>query len=441
VTVTTTLSAAQILALAPDSSSVKSSRELSIPRKWKLFAANEVAIWGECIGSGKDPYQTIVDLAQTAFKCSCPSRKFPCKHGLGLYLLFATEQHSFQRPEAAPDWVTDWLTKRSTPKPPRIETSTPTDHQNAEVEIVRESRRQSKVAGGIVDLQIWLSDLVRKGLADAPTFGYKFWDQIAARMVDAQAPGIARQLREMSSIAASGTDWQQKLLDRIALLHLLIEGFENRENLPADTVADIKTAIGWTSTHDDLSKSPGVYDQWTVIGQRIVEEDRLKARRTWLFGQQTHQIALLLHFAYGNATFEYPIAVDMVIDGELVFYPGAFPQRATLKSYVLNANSRANGTWNGTIASVVVGYSSAITCNPWVERIGVAISDVRLAIQGNNWLLHNSESHYLPISSDYKRAWQFLSVNGGHSQSVFGEWDGESFWPLTILDNGVLVAL
>lgn len=34
----------------------------------------EAAVWGLCQGSGKDPYQTQIDLIGPAFRCSCPSR-------------------------------------------------------------------------------------------------------------------------------------------------------------------------------------------------------------------------------------------------------------------------------------------------------------------------------------------------------------------------------
>ncbi len=43
---------------------------------------------GLCAGSGKDPYQTVVDLGPR-YQCSCPSRKFPCKHALALLLSWA----------------------------------------------------------------------------------------------------------------------------------------------------------------------------------------------------------------------------------------------------------------------------------------------------------------------------------------------------------------
>ena len=85
----------QILALAPDESSKKSGKELSSPAKWVSKGVNELALWGECQGSGSKPYQTQVDVINIAFKCSCPSRKFPCKHGIGLLLLYARKKSDF----------------------------------------------------------------------------------------------------------------------------------------------------------------------------------------------------------------------------------------------------------------------------------------------------------------------------------------------------------
>ena len=47
-------------------------------------------------------------ISEPAFRCSCPSRKFPCKHGLGLLLLLADQPALFKQQEP-PAWVADWL--------------------------------------------------------------------------------------------------------------------------------------------------------------------------------------------------------------------------------------------------------------------------------------------------------------------------------------------
>lgn len=87
-------------------------KELANSSKWVTKGFSEQAIWGECQGSGSKPYQTQIDLSNIAFKCSCPSRKFPCKHGLSLLLLYARQQQSFTSTEV-PAWVAEWICKRS----------------------------------------------------------------------------------------------------------------------------------------------------------------------------------------------------------------------------------------------------------------------------------------------------------------------------------------
>jgi hypothetical protein len=94
---------AQILALAPDAASAKAGQGLATARKWLTLGADGQAAWGLCQGSGKDPYQAQIDLTEPAFRCSCPSRKFPCKHGLGLFLLLASSAAAFKEKEP-PDW-------------------------------------------------------------------------------------------------------------------------------------------------------------------------------------------------------------------------------------------------------------------------------------------------------------------------------------------------
>ena len=80
-----TITPEQALALAPDSSSATAGKKLAVAKHWKNLGRTPTALWGECQGSAL--YQVRVDLNGMAVKCSCPSRKLPCKHGLGLILL------------------------------------------------------------------------------------------------------------------------------------------------------------------------------------------------------------------------------------------------------------------------------------------------------------------------------------------------------------------
>jgi hypothetical protein len=103
-------SADSVLDLAPDDSSRRAAKGLGRPGPWSGTGAAGQLVWGRCAGSGQHPYQTIVDMSGPAYKCSCPSRKFPCKHALGLLLLWAGGAVPDERAPA--DYATAWLAAR-----------------------------------------------------------------------------------------------------------------------------------------------------------------------------------------------------------------------------------------------------------------------------------------------------------------------------------------
>ena len=84
-------SEAQALTLITDPGTLKRGQELLKPAKWNNLGRTDTAAWGDCVGSGSKPYLTGIDLTESAFKCSCPSRVFPCKHGAGLLMLIACQ--------------------------------------------------------------------------------------------------------------------------------------------------------------------------------------------------------------------------------------------------------------------------------------------------------------------------------------------------------------
>ncbi|WP_345711501.1 SWIM zinc finger family protein, partial [Kineococcus glutinatus] len=103
----------QVLALAPDASSTAAARKLAVPGPWSETGASAAppGVWGVCAGSGARPYQAVVDLAGPAYRCTCPSRKFPCKHALALLLRWVAGEV----PQAAEpaDFAAAWLASRA----------------------------------------------------------------------------------------------------------------------------------------------------------------------------------------------------------------------------------------------------------------------------------------------------------------------------------------
>jgi hypothetical protein len=96
--------------VAPDVQVLQSGRDLLRKKKFMKFGVSADGTWlmAQCQGSGKEPYETSCDLADAAApvgRCTCPSRKFPCKHALGLMLAYLAAPDTFSQREPAADLV------------------------------------------------------------------------------------------------------------------------------------------------------------------------------------------------------------------------------------------------------------------------------------------------------------------------------------------------
>src|SRR4051794_39903539 len=169
------LSADQVLALAPDASSASAGRKLASTKGWQSLGSSTAALWGECQGSAL--YQVRVDLGDLTTKCSCPSRKFPCKHALGLLVLAATEPTTLPEDEP-PQWVAEWLQRRAARAEGANEPAagdTDSVAKAAKVGAKKADQRLKRVLGGLDALDRWLDDLVRNGLASVEAQPASFW--------------------------------------------------------------------------------------------------------------------------------------------------------------------------------------------------------------------------------------------------------------------------
>ncbi|TYQ26276.1 SWIM zinc finger domain-containing protein [Pseudanabaena sp. UWO310] len=432
----------KVLALAPDASSAKNGKGLATLNKWQGLGRSQQVIWGECQGSGKDPYRTQIDLSEPAFRCSCPSRKFPCKHGLGLFLLLVSQPTAITE-ESAPQWVEDWIASRTKreEKQKRSESEKPV---NPETQAKRAAARLNKVTSGVQDLQVWLNDLMRQGLSSVRTESYQFWEKPAARMIDAQAPGLARQLRDIPSII-SGSNWENGLLERLGKLNLLLKGFEHLELLPISTQADIRTQIGWTQNQSEILAEEEtrltanqLADLWLVMGQQVETEDRLRISRTWLWGKQSNRYALCLQFAHGMQPFEHNFMLGSYLEAALVFFESNYPLRAVIKTRK-NSNlslSMEEVVGQETIDIAIANYSHALVKNPWLERFPLSLQQVIPIHNEGKWFIRDRQARLLPISSRFENGWILLALSGGHPTTIFGEWNGEVFLPLSIWAEG-----
>ncbi|WP_338699661.1 SWIM zinc finger family protein [Streptomyces sp. Q6] len=467
----------QVLALAPDAASRKAGSKLGTAGPWsQTGSSNEGAVWGQCKGSGSKPYQTIVDMsgAVPAYKCSCPSRKFPCKHALGLLLLRTAGDTQVPPDQTPPDWAEQWLEprrKRAHPTDHNPTTPTTTDTPSpADPEAARRraERRAQRITSGTTELEQRLADLLRGGLAQTEQAGYGLWEEAAARMVDAQAPGLASRIRELGAIPATGPGWPVRLLEECALLHLLNQGWLHRERLPPDLATTVRTRVGLPPT----PTAPPIRDRWLVLSQYDTTDGHLTTRRIWLYGTETTRTALLLSYGAAGRAPSLALPPGQFLDADIRPHPGAAPLRADLHNHPTPTPTRPPQTPPPTppptptqptthprthptthpgthprthpgthpagvdTTTALTTYGTALSSDPWLESWPVTLGDV-IPVQTSegDWQLADAEGKsalpLTPQATAHSGLWRLVSLSGGTPITVFGECGHKGFTPLS----------
>ncbi|WP_187687076.1 SWIM zinc finger family protein [Nocardia wallacei] len=463
----------QVAALAPDAAALTAARTLR--RKWRDTGWHGAALWGRCQGSGATPYRTIVDLSGPAYKCSCPSRKFPCKHALSLLLTWA-EGAVDEAGEPADD-AAEWIGARAAAAPAAAAKKT------ARAATVQQ--RRARVAAGLAELDIWLCDQIRTGLAQADR-SFETFESVAARMVDAQAPGAASALRQLPRNVVLREDWPTVLLREYGRLHLLAAAHRRADELPPALAAATRAHLGYPMPAETVRGEPPIRDHWMVLARRLTEEERLYTRRVWLRGRHTARWALIVDHNYGSPTFPADMPTPgTLIDADLHFYPAAAPLRAvwgarygTPTPFTTIPRSPADHPRNhgdnsrplrrgdsgpadrvdsdstpgargdaggrsgtdaarpGSIAAALEDHARALGADPWLRSWPVVLAEVVPVPGENGWWLAEVDGTALPMALLAEQPWRLLGLSGGHPVAVVGEWTADGLVPLSAFAAG-----
>ena len=437
--------AEQVTALAPDKQVATAGLKLASPATWSDAGVHGALVWGSASGSGKKPYRVCVDLSGPAFKCSCPSRKFPCKHAVGLLHLWSRGQVADGEPAAfAAEWL-EGRAKRAQQKAARQEaTDQPDDSAKAAASArstaARARTRERRITEGLADLDRWLADQLREGLANGSAQRPKQLTALASRMVDAQAPGVARRLTALSRLRDSSPDWPERLVDELGLLHLLIRAWTRREQLPDDLRATVRSHVGITVRTEDVLASPGIGDTWVVVAGRDSVEGRLAERRLWLYGTTTRRWALILAFAPVSGGFSTTVVPGTRFDAVAHFYPGRGQLRVALSD---EHPSQPVTGWvpepSGT-SSAREAWRRAVAADPWVEVVPALVSG-RFRLLGNGELALGDADGALPLITPDDARWVLPLLDDGDEVTVAGELSPAGLRALSVVTGGEVRAL
>jgi hypothetical protein len=452
----------RIEGLAPDQASLAAARKLLKPSSWPTLAEGEGLIWGECQGSGATPYRVVVHEADGGSKCTCPSRKFPCKHALALMWLRADRSAAFA-PAAVPDWVKDWLSRRrGTPAAARAEddsekpksrpsirlTEIPEAGADADPKAEQRSaaarernrlEREAAVLAGLEELDGWLSDQVQHGMANFVAQVAPACRTIAQRLVDAKAPGLAGRLDALPTrlFTLPGAARPAAAIRELGQVYLIGQAYRRAPELPELLAADARQAVGWSITREALLNDPEalrVRGNWRVFAVvSEVQPDRLRRVETWLWrqsgGEEIPRCAVLLDFipVSGSAATGGYLVGDR-IDAELAFYRSSVPLRAQIATLERGAapGNELLPLPDARLSDSYVDYERALARLPWLGTLPLTFRSARVRRNGEHLYLHDDESGLsLPLAES--QADEALPLASLGRVDGIGLWNGYEF--------------
>ncbi|MCL6603628.1 MAG: SWIM zinc finger domain-containing protein [Paenibacillus sp.] len=224
------LTSSYIDSLAPNAAAIKNGQGLVRKKSFVELNRSESGelLFGQCSGSGKSNYECSVDfivLDKPVFRCTCPSRQFPCKHVLGL--MYASSEGQAFTVAAVPEDIA--LKREKAEKREESKASQLTEEAVIKPKKVNKSALKKKIATqlkGLDVLEKLILSLIRSGLATIDSKTLKNIHEHVKQMGNYYLSGAQVELRRFVLLLSNDQDREESYtyaVDQLTRLHAFIK--------------------------------------------------------------------------------------------------------------------------------------------------------------------------------------------------------------------------
>lgn len=186
----------KILTMSPNASAVANAKKICSSGSFVKLAhsSDDTFYMGECKGSGKSNYivsADFIDEENPVIRCSCPSRQFPCKHGLALLFEIADEK-KFEECEIPEDILAKREKKEKAKAKKEKESVEGVEKEKKAPSKTSKTARVKKINKQIEGLDLIKkisSQLLKVGLSTMGTVSLKEYKDIVKQLGDYYLPG------------------------------------------------------------------------------------------------------------------------------------------------------------------------------------------------------------------------------------------------------------
>lgn len=191
------LSEKEIAAAAPNAAALSKARKISASGDFlkRIRSLDESFYMGECKGSGKSNYIVsgdYIDEDNPVYRCTCPSRQFPCKHCLALMFEIAAEK-PFEEADIPPDILEKRQKKKTREEKKEAKKgepgSTGGEEKKSRISKSAKIKKIKKQLEGLAMMKKMTDRLLTSGLAAMGSVSLKNYKDFSKQLGDYYLPG------------------------------------------------------------------------------------------------------------------------------------------------------------------------------------------------------------------------------------------------------------
>jgi hypothetical protein len=273
----------------------------------------------------------------------------------------------------------------------------------------------------VEELQHWLDDQIRGGLAALMNDATSRCRTIAARLVDAKAQAMASRLDELPAriLQMPSEARFDALLQELGRIVLICRAWKTNQS-----DAELTRLVGGSETRDSvlgLEDARRVTSCWEVVGEQFTtRRDGLVSQATWLLNlKRVDEFALLLdYFPASLGKRSNTFVIGEQFRAEVVYYPARQPLRAVIAERTLV--EEGENVWPTSSGEPLKRYRESLRLAPWIGHLPLLLPSGRIAKSGASfWWQASDESAALPVANAPTG-----HVAGMQMQQAVALWDG-----------------
>ncbi len=406
--------------IAPNADAAKNGRDLFNKKKLDKLSQSPdgTLIFGECAGSGKNPYYCsadYIDESSPVFRCSCPSRQIPCKHVLGLLYAYAGDA-DFKQADIPEDILSkrSKIEQRQTKKEQEkadIKTKAEQAPQNTKAKLSALVKKTEAQLEGITLAGKLIRNIVQTGLSSLDASNRKMINEQIKQLGNYYIPGIQTAFNDLilELENVKNSDYTQTI-DQLNYISALIKKSQEyltirKENpeTPIEIQSAIEEQIGHAWKLTELMQQ-GSWEEDAELAQLAFYNYDDAARREYVdegywINLKTGKIFKTKNYRpykAKNYIKEENSFFDVIRTKELLIYPGDINPRirwddASVRDIQRDDIEKINAFAAGNYADLVKSVKSTIK-NPLADKHPVSLIRLHKAYQTENAIVAEDES-------------------------------------------------